>query len=284
MSKKGEKLMINKIFRTGFLIEYKDCGKIQDSNNAEIHEIEDSEGKKYIAKVLTKNISTDKLKRFRNEINFGKIYKNENVVEIIDNGIKNINDKDYMFYIMPKYKSSFRKVMDDGIENAKVLIYFNQILQGVKFIHSKGAFHRDLKPENILYDEENDKMVIADLGIAHFNEEDLIDDPKTKLTDKMANFQYSSPEQRKKGTNVDYRCDIYSLGLILNEIFTNEIIQGNNYKKIANVSEDFSFLDAIVEKMTQQNPDNRYQSIEEIQYNINARIESYKKRKRNRKF
>jgi len=267
------------IFKTGFLIEYKDCGKIQDSSNAEIHEIEDSEGKKYIAKVLTKNVSKNKLKRFRNEINFGKIYKNENVIEIIDNGIKSIDGEDCMFYIMPKYKSNFRKVIDEGIQKDKVLIYFNQILQGVKFIHSKGAFHRDLKPENILYDEEKDKMVIADLGIAHFNEEDLIDDPKTKLTDKMANFQYASPEQRKKGNKVDCRCDIYSLGLILNEIFTNEIIQGSNYKKIAEVSEDFSFLDSIVEKMTQQNPDNRYQSIEEIQYAINAKLESYKKGK-----
>ena len=86
---------------------------------------------------------------------------------------------------------------------------------------------------------------------------------------------YSAPEQRIKGGKVDYRCDIYALGLILNELFTGQIIQGSNYKKISEVSEKFSFLDPIVEKMTNQDPDKRYNSIEEIQYEINVGIEIY---------
>lgn len=263
----------SKIFKTGFLIEYEDIKIIKNSANADIHLVKNEDGKEYIIKVLNKNLNTDKLIRFRNEINFGKISKNEHVLEVIDNGLKQIDGKDYMFYVMPKYKCDFRKLMNEGIENNKILEYFNQILEGVKFIHSKGCFHRDIKPENILFDEENDILVVSDFGIAHFNEDVLIESPETKLTAKMANFQYAAPEQRMRGKVVDYRCDIYSLGLILNEIFTNDIILGSNYRKIGEVNEEFKFLDEIVSKMIAQNPDDRYSSIEEIQFEINLGID-----------
>ena len=261
------------ILKTSFLIEYKQIEKVFDSANGEIWRVADTDKNEYIAKILNKSISKEKLKRYRNEINFCRKNSNEHVIEIIDNGIKNINGTDYMFYIMPKYDCDFRALMKDGIDTSDILMYFNQILEGIKYIHNRGGFHRDIKPENILYDKSKNILVIADLGIAHFNEDDLIDDPKTKITSKMANFVYSAPEQRIKGEHVDYRCDIYALGLILNELFTGQVIQGSNYRKISDVNENYAFLDNIVEKMTNQNPDNRYNSIEEIQYAINASIE-----------
>ena len=43
--------------------------------------------------------------------------------------------------------------------------YFNQILAGVEYLHSRGVAHRDLKPENILLDER-DNIKISDFGMA----------------------------------------------------------------------------------------------------------------------
>lgn len=43
--------------------------------------------------------------------------------------------------------------------------YFNQILAGVEYLHSRGVAHRDLKPENILLDE-HDQIKISDFGMA----------------------------------------------------------------------------------------------------------------------
>lgn len=43
--------------------------------------------------------------------------------------------------------------------------YFNQLLSGVKYLHSKGVAHRDLKPENLLLDE-HDNLKISDFGMA----------------------------------------------------------------------------------------------------------------------
>lgn len=44
-------------------------------------------------------------------------------------------------------------------------LYFNQILAGVEYLHSRGVAHRDLKPENILLDER-DQIKISDFGMA----------------------------------------------------------------------------------------------------------------------
>lgn len=43
--------------------------------------------------------------------------------------------------------------------------YFNQILAGVEYLHSRGIAHRDLKPENILLDD-HDVIKISDYGMA----------------------------------------------------------------------------------------------------------------------
>lgn len=43
--------------------------------------------------------------------------------------------------------------------------YFNQLLSGVEYLHSRGVAHRDLKPENLLLDD-NDNIKISDFGMA----------------------------------------------------------------------------------------------------------------------
>lgn len=262
-------------FLTSYLFKYEIKNKLPDSANASLYVVVGEDGKEYIAKLISKNVDSNKRSRFKNEINFGKKYQNDNVIEIIDNGIKYIEGNPYMFYIMPKYKCDLRQLMKEGIEKSDILLYFNQILEGVKFIHSKNAFHRDLKPENILFDENSNKLIISDMGIAHFCEDDLIDNPKTKLRDKIANFLYAAPEQRERREKVDNRCDIYSLGLILNELYTGQVVAGSNYIKIGDVCNEYSFLDEIVDKMINQNPNKRYSNIETIQYDINTGISIY---------
>ena len=62
-------------------------------------------------------------------------------------------------------------------EDFKKLIEF--LLTTLKSIHKKNIIHRDIKPENILVDKDG-KFVLADFGIAHYENDDFLIDNKTK--------------------------------------------------------------------------------------------------------
>src|SRR5262249_32547506 len=125
----------------------------------------------------------------------------------------------------------------------------------------------DLKPENILQQDTNDPhdaLVIADFGIAHFEEDELHSTALTDKRDRLANFQYAAPEQRVPGKKVDWRADIYALGLILNEMFTGEVLQGAGYKKVSSVAPELGSLDALIERMVHQSPASRPCDLNEV--------------------
>lgn len=145
-------------------------------------------------------------------------------------------------------------------------------MYGLKYAHEKGAYHRDIKPENILFLDETNNAVIADFGIAHFCEEDIIASVKTKASDRMANFQYAAPEQRIKGNakNVDGRADVYSAGLILVEMFTGELVGAGNYTKISKVAPEYKYLDDVFNELFCQNPNDRLYPVDAIIEKINS--------------
>ena len=145
-----------------------------------------------------------------------------------------------------------------------------QILNGAEAAHILKVIHRDIKPENILYDSAKSKLVLADFGIARFQQEELYTAVETRASDRLANFQYAAPEQRTRGLEVDHRADIYALGLILNEMFTGQVPQGTGYKTIGSVSAKFAYLDDSVTTMIRQAPGERPQSIDSIKQELIA--------------
>jgi predicted Ser/Thr protein kinase len=88
---------------------------------------------------------------------------------------------------------------------------------GAHHAHQHGVIHRDLKPENILIDRAGQPH-ITDFGLA----KDMRQNPKDALTGVgmvVGSPHYMSPEQ-VRGLRVDRRADVYSLGVILYEMFT----------------------------------------------------------------
>ena len=83
--------------------------------------------------------------------------------------------------------------------------------------------HRDLKPENILCSEDLSLVAVADFGIADLPPDLMVTTLETRPGARMANFGYSAPEQRDGSGTVDHCADIYALGLILNEMFTQRV-------------------------------------------------------------
>src|SRR6266581_3069134 len=156
-----------------------------------------------------KKTTRQNMKRFKNEVDFCSRNRHPNIIAVLDSGNVVDGKTGTPFYVMPLHTTSLRKLLDAGIPPEKVLYYFNQLLDGVEAAHLLHVVHRDLKPENVLYDEAQDRLLVADFGIAHFEVEDFYTDAETSPNDRLGNFQYAAPEQRKPGAKVDQRADIF---------------------------------------------------------------------------
>lgn len=256
-------LNVNTTFAT-----YKIGILLGEGGSGRVYSATDDTGNDFAIKVLDKSkATTEKLKRFKNEYLFCSNSKHPNILKVVDNGL---TDDGNPFFVMPKYHSSIRSIIGSLTPNQAMEIG-KKILDGIDASHKHGVFHRDLKPENILINKSSTEVVIADFGIAHFDQEELYTAVETKATTRLANFVYASPEQKVRNKQVDKRADIYAAGLILNELFTSEVPHGTSFKKIAQVSSQYSYLDQIVDKMLCQNPSDRYSSIDEIKLDIMAR-------------
>ncbi|MEE9337627.1 MAG: protein kinase [Methylococcaceae bacterium] len=197
--------------------------------------------------------------------------RHDNIIHVIDHGIT--KDK-APFFVMPIYEGSIRNLIGSLTEDDCFKLV-KKILDGVEASQKYDVVHRDLKPENILYRNSMSDVVLADFGIAEFGEEDLYTAVETKDGTRLANFQYAAPEQRVRGGKIGKETDIYSLGLIINEIFTGELALGKNHKNIGDYSKQYQYLDSIVERMLQQNISDRYSDISEVKKEMSALSREY---------
>ena len=251
------------------LNRYSPRGVIGEGASGFVVKVESESGELFAAKLLDPRLTTsERRRRFENELNF--LFRNvhRNIVRVLDFGSVRRGSRDAPFYVMPLYKTTLRGVMKTDIVPQEVMRYFGQILDGVEAAHLKGVVHRDLKPENVLVDSDASGLVLADFGIAHFTEEDLHTLVETKPTTRLANFQYAAPEQRARGGKVDPQADLFALGLILNELFTGQIPQGTGFVTIGSRVADYGYLDDIVGRLIRQDPAERHGSIDELKKDL----------------
>lgn len=263
LESEDKKLKSGTTIKTAF-DEYTLIKEVGSGGNGRVFSATNADGKSVAVKFVEKALGKGKLKRFKNEIHFCEQHKHKNLVEIIDRGYAHLDDKDYVFYVMPLYSQTLRSKMKAGIKPNDVVEIVVGILEGLEYAHKCGTIHRDIKPENIMFAEENPEPIICDFGIAHFAEDDLLTAVETKKGDRLANFQYAAPEQRIKGGNILPQTDIFAVGLILNEMFTGEIPQARGYTKIADINNDYKYLDDVSEKMFQQKAEDRIHPIPQI--------------------
>jgi len=248
-----------------------------EGGSGRVYEVEDNDSGERLAlkSLVPERISSEKVKRFKNELGFCERDVHSRILKVLDYGFELISGIKVPFYVMRKYSHTLRMHMKQGVPMQSKLGVFSNLIDGVEAAHMKGVYHRDIKPENVLSSSEPADLVLADFGIAHFEADLLVESIKTNDASKLANFRYAAPEQRERGAQVDQRADIFALGLILNELFTSSIPLGLNYKTIGEVAPGYSWLDPIVERMLQQDPAKRYQSIEDIKIQLIGRQQEF---------
>lgn len=161
--------------------------------------------------------------------------------------------------------------------------YMRQAAEGLSHAHEEGMIHRDIKPGNILVDKRG-VVKILDMGLAMFFDPTGKDDETASLTIQhdervLGTADYLSPEQALNSHNVDIRTDIYSLGCTFYFILTGhppfpegslaQRLLYHQTKAPAPVEKDRPdvppSLTAILRKMMEKRPEDRYQNATEVQ-------------------
>jgi hypothetical protein len=194
---------------------YEILGAAGHGSMGNVYKARDQETGEVVAlKLLKPEIASDQamMDRFKNELLFARKITHKNVCRVHEfNRLGGIAYTSMEFVEGESLRSALNRV--GSFPFRKTLDLVLQICSGLKEAHAQGIVHRDLKPENIMIDAQGN-VKIMDFGIARSME------AVTKLTGSMVGTPaYMAPEQ-VAGKPVDYRTDIYSLGLILYEMFT----------------------------------------------------------------
>lgn len=169
-------------------------------------------------KILKEEYSQDRdfVEKFKREATAAASLSDNNIVNIYDVGTQdNIN------YIVMEYingKTLKEIILDNGgISCSTAIDIAIQIAKALDCAHKNNIVHRDIKPHNILVTEEG-VVKVTDFGIAKASNSVTI----TNTSKIMGSAHYFSPEQAK-GSFVDNRTDIYSLGIVLYEMVTGRV-------------------------------------------------------------
>ena len=213
------------------------------------------------------------IERFIREYRIISTVQNEHVSRIYDQGVT-----DEHVYIAMEYfpggdlraRLGSRKDSTQGprLTSMQTLKVVTQVARALDAIHSAGVIHRDLKPNNIMF-RQSGHLALVDFGVAKQLGEHTI----TATDGLIATPLYMSPEQCL-GKPQDARSDLYSLGVMLYEMFTGKrLFDSDNLAAIAlsHVHGEIPRLppalggyQSLMDRLLAKNPDDRFQSAREL--------------------
>jgi serine/threonine-protein kinase len=212
-------------------------------------------GRVVALKVLPDKFARDPefVKRFEKEATALAALSHPNIVQIIDRG----QAGEHVYFTMELVTGiNLRELMNNQkLAVRDALRIGSQVARAIDYAHEQKIVHRDLKPENILVDGRG-HVKIADFGLAGMQgSEHNISLTATAVA--MGTVNYMAPEQRRDAKNVDHRADLYSLGVILYEMFTGELPIGRFKSPSQKVPELEPALDEVVGQLLETEPDAR---------------------------
>ncbi|OHD13593.1 MAG: hypothetical protein A2086_09925 [Spirochaetes bacterium GWD1_27_9] len=256
---------------------YKLLGKIAVGGMGEVYKaIHPSLNKEVILKKVSSKTKEIFFERFKKEAMIMSEISHPNIVHIFDYFIEGDDAFIVMEYIAGYNLSEFLNKFGK-LPLYLALYIILEISKALAYSHKKGIVHRDIKPGNILISMEGE-IKLTDFGIAHKATKEEEKQNFTKSGTILGTVAYMSPEQISSGKNIDFKTDIYSLGIIFYELITGqrpyqndftienlEIIKKGKHipiKKIEkNVPDKFVRM---LEKMISPKVEKRFKNIERV--------------------
>ena len=253
---------------------YEILGEIGAGGMAHVYKAKDYKLRRMVAlKVLKHEYYQDEavLSKFKKEALAAGGLTHPNIVAVYDLGQEYNIDYIVMEYIDGLTLKEYIK-RRDMMGSEEVLKIAIKIAEALKAAHANGIIHRDIKPQNIMVTQQGD-VKVTDFGIAKAATSSTI----TQQGEALGSVHYFSPEQAR-GSFVDARSDLYSLGITMYEMITKQLpFTGDTPVAVAMkhlhdplpepqkmAPQIWPGLRDIIVKLTQKRPELRYQSAEEL--------------------
>ncbi len=217
------------------------------------------------------------IERFEREAQAAGRIGNDHILEVLDMGRLNNNDRFMVMEYLDGETLDQRCERLGRLADAELYPILRQLLTGLAAAHAAGIVHRDLKPDNIFVLEHKaghrDFVKIIDFGISKFTAGGA--NFKMTMTGAiMGTPYYMAPEQAKGGKNVDMRSDVYAVGVVMFKALSGQVpFQAESFNelifkialsetpRLSSVVPDVDpRLDEIVSKAMARNVEDRYQS------------------------
>ena len=223
--------------------------------------------------------------RFKQEIKLARRITHRNVLRTHDFGETGGTpyiSMEYLEGVTLKELVSSKGALPTGVG----LRIAKQMCLGLEAAHEQGVVHRDIKPQNMLILPESGELKIMDFGIARVSEVKgggATDSGLTTAGMVMGTPDYMPPEQAQ-GAPADFRSDIYSLGVVLFEVFVGRLpFTGENMMAVvmAHIQKPVPSprsmnpkipprLEAIILRMLDKDPARRFATVSEVLEGLDA--------------
>jgi serine/threonine protein kinase len=207
------------LVRQAFDGRYQVESEIGRGGNARIFLALDPEGRQVALKILHPELLVSvAADRFLREIKLASRLSHPHIARLLDSG-----ERDWLVYYVMDFVDgqTLRERLDSSrqLSIGETLRIASDLLDALDHAHQQGIIHRDVKPANVVLSAQG--AILLDFGIARA----VVASGSDQLTRSgiaVGTSTYMSPEQITAVTDIDHRCDLYSMGCVLYECLAGQ--------------------------------------------------------------
>src|SRR5438876_7587441 len=230
------------------------------------------------------------LERFRRDADTVAKLEHKNILPLYEYDEAVVEGQQLAYLVMPFIRGgTLRERIDEMKRSGShfdlklVASYISQVADALSYAHGMGVVHRDIKPGNLLFHQDG-RLLLSDFGIVRLQAMPSL----TKVGSFLGTAEYASPEQISTN-EIDFRSDIYSLGIILYEMLVGTVPYAGTTpfavmaKKLSEPAPSIkgmrpdlsSSIEEVVMKALAKNPADRYQTATMLAADLRAAVASW---------